>query len=113
MSALLTPDRCGGHDACMPAQNPVASRLSRDVIVDAYLRLVEAEDNDSVSLRRLGSELGVDPTAVYRHFRDKDDILTAAADRLLAEVTDGLELSGGWRDHFAAGDFRCLISDRA
>jgi AcrR family transcriptional regulator len=40
----------------------------------------------------------VDPTAVYRHFRDKDEILTAAADRLLAEVTDGLELSGGWRD---------------
>ncbi|HSR24011.1 MAG TPA: helix-turn-helix domain-containing protein, partial [Candidatus Eisenbacteria bacterium] len=72
----------------MPAQNPVASRLSRDVIVDAYLRLVEAEDNDSVSLRRLGSELGVDPTAVYRHFRDKDEMLTAAADRLLAEVTD-------------------------
>ena len=82
----------------MPAQNPVASRLSREVIVDAYLHLVEAEDNDSVSLRRLGSELGVDPTAVYRHFRDKDEILTAAADRLLAEVTDGLELSGGWRD---------------
>ena len=82
----------------MPAQNPVASRLSRDVIVDAYLRLVETEDNDSVSLRRLGSELGVDPTAVYRYFRDKDEILTAAADRLLAEVTDGLELSGGWRD---------------
>jgi AcrR family transcriptional regulator len=98
MSALLTPDHCGGHDACMPAQNPVASRLSRDVIVDAYLRLVEAEESDSVSLRRLGSELGVDPTAVYRHFRDKDEILTAAADRLLAEVTDGLELSGGWRD---------------
>jgi len=82
----------------MPAQNPVASRLSREVIVDAYLRLVEAEDNDSVSLRRLGGELGVDPTAVYRHFRDKDEILTAAADRLLAEVTDGVELSGGWRD---------------
>src|SRR5262249_44611399 len=51
-----------------------------------------------VSLRRLGGELGVDPTAVYRHFRDKDEILAAAADRLLAEVTDGLELSGGWRD---------------
>jgi hypothetical protein len=70
MSALLTPDLRRGHDACMPAQNPVASRLSRDVVVDAYLRLVETEDNDSVSLRRLGSELGVDLTAVYRYFRD-------------------------------------------
>jgi AcrR family transcriptional regulator len=82
----------------MPAQNPVTNRLSREVIVDAYLRLVEAEETDSVSLRRLGGELGVDPTAVYRYFRDKDEILVAAADRLLAEVTVGLELSGGWRD---------------
>ncbi len=82
----------------MSARSPVTIRLSREVIVDAYLRLVEAEENDSVSLRRLGSELGVDPTAVYRHFRDKDEILVAAADRLLAEVTEGLELSGGWRD---------------
>lgn len=82
----------------MPAQNPVTNRLSREVIVDAYLRLVEAGETDSVSLRRLGGELGVDPTAVYRYFRDKDEILVAAADRLLAEVTVGLELSGGWRD---------------
>lgn len=86
----------------MSAQNPVASRLSREVIVDAYLRLVEAEDSDSVSLRRLGSELGVDPTAVYRHFRDKDEILAAAADRLLAEVTEGLEPAGGWREQLRA-----------
>lgn len=82
----------------MPPQSPGASRLSREVIVDAYLHLVETEGSDSVSLRRLGAELGVDPTAVYRHFRDKDEILVVAADRLLAEVTEGLEPSGGWRD---------------
>ena len=82
----------------MPPQNSVANRLSRDVIVDAYLRLVESEEGDTVSLRRLGSELGVDPTAVYRHFRDKDEILAAAADRLLAQVTEGLDPVGGWRE---------------
>jgi len=82
----------------MPTQNPLAVKLSRDVIVDAYLRLVEAEESDRVTLRRLGRELGADPTAVYRHFRDKDEILAAAADRLLAEVMEGLEPSGGWRD---------------
>lgn len=82
----------------MSAEKPVATRLSREVIVDAYLRLVEAEESDTVSLRRLGAELGADPTAVYRHFRDKNEILTAAADRLLAEVTEGLEPVGGWRD---------------
>ena len=85
----------------MAPQQPATSRLSRDVIVDAYLRLVEAEEGDDISLRRLGSELGVDPTAVYRHFRDKDEIIAAAADRLLAQVieadeTDGA--AGGWRE---------------
>jgi TetR/AcrR family tetracycline transcriptional repressor len=87
----------------MPTQEPgAATRLSREVIVDAYLRLAEAEEGDRVSLRRLGRDLGVDPTAVYRYFRDKDEILAAAADRLLAEVTEGLEPSGGWRDQLRA-----------
>ncbi len=86
------------HDAYMPPQDAATTRLSRELIVDAYLRLAEAEESDRISLRRLGRELGVDPTAVYRHFRDKDEILAAAADRLLAQVTEGLDPSGGWRD---------------
>lgn len=73
-------------------------RLSREVIVDAYLRVVEIDGGRSVSLRRLGKELGVDATAVYRHFRDKDEILSEAADRLLAEVTDDAAPSGEWRE---------------
>jgi TetR/AcrR family tetracycline transcriptional repressor len=101
----------------MPRQGPAASRLSRDVIVDAYLRLVEAEEGDSVSLRRLGSELGVDPTAVYRHFRDKDEILAAAADKLLGQVNEGLDPPGGWRDQVRALLLAlrrvCLVHPRA
>ncbi len=88
----------------MPLQHPATSRLSRDVIVDAYLRLVEAEESDDVSLRRLGGELGVDPTAVYRHFRDKDEIIAAAADRLLAQVIAADEPASGWRERL-----RCLL----
>ncbi|MGE5134739.1 MAG: TetR/AcrR family transcriptional regulator [Gemmatimonadota bacterium] len=82
----------------MAAKHPAASRLSRDVIVDAYLRLVEAEEGDDISLRRLGSELGVDPTAVYRHFEDKNEIIAAAADRLLAQVVDADGPGGEWRE---------------
>ena len=69
-------------------------RLSREVIVDAYLRVSEAEGTGDISLRRLGSELGVDPTAVYRHFRDKDEILVVASDRLLHEATEDVRPDG-------------------
>lgn len=73
-------------------------RLSRDLIVEAYLRLVEAEGSDDITLRRLGAELGVDPTAIYRHFKDKDELLAVASDRVLGEVDAGRVGPGSWRD---------------
>ncbi len=81
-----------------------AGRLSREVIVDAYLRIAEVEGTGNVTLRRLGGELGVDPTAVYRHFRDKDEILVEASDRLLFEATEGFTPTGSWRN-----DLRTLL----
>ncbi|MGE5227276.1 MAG: TetR/AcrR family transcriptional regulator C-terminal domain-containing protein [Planctomycetaceae bacterium] len=77
-------------------------RLSRDVIVEAYLRLADAEGSDAITLRRLGSELGVDPTAVYRHFRDKDELLAVVSDRILAEATADLDDEGSWRERMEA-----------
>lgn len=86
------------------ATNEGSTRLSRDVIVDAYLRVSEAEGTGDISLRRLGTELGVDPTAVYRHFRDKEEILAVASDRLLKEATEGFVPTGAWRN-----DLRTLL----
>lgn len=73
------------------------TRLTRDLIVDACIGLADRDGIDAVTLRRLGAELGVDPTAVYRHFRDKDELLTAVADRLLAGVLEGFQVTGEWR----------------
>jgi len=64
----------------------------------------QAEGTGDISLRRLGSELGVDPTAVYRHFRDKEEILAVASDRLLQDATEGFAPTGAWRD-----DLRTLL----
>lgn len=46
-----------------------------------------AESGSAVfSMRALGEKLGVDPTAVYRHFADRDDLLREVGDRALAPV---------------------------
>ncbi len=86
----------------MPASSDETVRLSRDVIVDAYLRIADADGGDDITLRRLGTELGADPTAVYRHFRDKGEILAVASDRVLAEATEGLGDTGSWREDLRA-----------
>ena len=81
-----------------------AAPLTRDALVEATIRIADAEGAAAVTMRRLGADLGVDPTAVYRHFRDKDELLQAAADWLVAGVYEGLELRGSW-----AEDIRDLL----
>lgn len=76
---------------------PGRIRLSRGAIVDACIGLADREGIEAVTLRRIGAELGVDPTAVYRHFRDKDELLMAVADRLLSGVVGRLSVTGEWR----------------
>ncbi|HRD63690.1 MAG TPA: TetR/AcrR family transcriptional regulator, partial [Nocardioides sp.] len=75
--------------------------LTREAILDCALALVEREGVSALSMRRLGDELGVDATAFYRHFRDKDAIVLAAYDRVtdeLAELVGGLDAELGWRE---------------
>jgi TetR/AcrR family transcriptional regulator, tetracycline repressor protein len=64
--------------------------LTPDTIVDACIGLIETGGADRFTLRRLGAALGADPTAIYRHFKDKDELLRAVADRIIAGVTIGL-----------------------
>jgi TetR/AcrR family transcriptional regulator, tetracycline repressor protein len=72
--------------------------LTRELLVRESLRLLDTEGIAGFSLPKLGRALGTDPTAVYRHFASKDDLVLAIADRLLEEVADGLVPSGCWVD---------------
>jgi AcrR family transcriptional regulator len=58
--------------------------LSRGIILDAAFRIVDGGVDD-VTMSKLGAELGADPSAVYRHFRNKDELLLAMADVMLEE----------------------------
>lgn len=60
---------------------PGEAALSPDAIVERALEFIEREGTGALTVRRLGAELGVDPTAFYRHFRDKDDLVLACMDR--------------------------------
>lgn len=84
-----------------PDRTPT-DRLSRTLLIDACLRIADREGPNAVTLRRLGSELGVDPTAAYRYFRSKDELLGAMADRLLERVIEDIRPSGSWLEDLRA-----------
>lgn len=58
--------------------------LTRDRIVEVALEIVDADGLDGLTMRRLGSELGVDPMLVYRHIADKDALLDLVLERVRA-----------------------------
>ena len=57
------------------------ARLDRESIIAAGLELA-ASGTSSISVRELGTHLGADPTAIYRHFRSKEHLMQALLDEL-------------------------------
>jgi AcrR family transcriptional regulator len=78
------------------------ARLDRESILDAAFAVAEHSGHRGLTMRRVGAELGADPTAVYRHFRNKDELITAMADRLFGEVMASYP-DGPWREGLRAG----------
>ncbi|MBU3868839.1 TetR/AcrR family transcriptional regulator, partial [Streptomyces sp. 4503] len=78
------------------------SHLTPDAIIDASLRIAARGSEDAFTVRRLGEELGADPTAIYRHFRDKDELLLSVADRTLGEVLDSIPEGLDWKGRIRA-----------
>jgi AcrR family transcriptional regulator len=64
--------------------------LSSERILAAAMQLA-LDSPDALSLSRLGTALDADPTAVYRHFHSRDDLLRAMADAVHEEVDAELE----------------------
>ena len=74
-----------------------AVRLDQELILDAAARIVGAEGLKALTMRRIGAELGADPTAVYRHFRNKEALLTCLAVRLFSTEPE-LDPRDSWQD---------------
>lgn len=62
--------------------------LTRESILEAALHLCSPEGGAVLTFSRLGKELGADPTAVYRHFRDKDELVLALAEVMVRESVE-------------------------
>lgn len=61
-------------------------RLDPEKVVDSALAIADDEGPATISFRKLAGQHDVTAMALYRHFKDKDDLLAALGDRLLANV---------------------------
>lgn len=60
--------------------------LSREVIAAAALDLTDREGLAGLSMRKLGSVLGVEAMSLYHYVSSKDDLLDAVVDQLCGEI---------------------------
>lgn len=80
---------------------PRPARLSRPLVVAAALELVDQAGADGLTMRALARHLGVDPMALYRHVRDKDDLLGAMCDVAVTDLPP-LDPSAPWEPQVRA-----------
>jgi AcrR family transcriptional regulator len=61
-------------------------RLSRDQVLTAAIALADTGGIASLTMRRLGEELGVEAMSLYNHVANKDDLLHGMVDAVFGEI---------------------------
>jgi AcrR family transcriptional regulator len=79
------------------ARRSETAAATRRSLLDAAGALLDVGGVDAVTLREVGARAGVSRSAAYRHFADKDALLTVLATNALRELGDAVEV-------LAAGD---------
>jgi TetR/AcrR family transcriptional regulator, tetracycline repressor protein len=75
--------------------------LTRELVLAAARRIADAEGVDRLTMRRLAAELGVLPNALYTYVPDKEALLDALIDDLLAGIEADEPAAGDWREGLA------------
>jgi TetR/AcrR family transcriptional regulator, tetracycline repressor protein len=85
--------------------------LSREKILQAALRLVDEEGMGALSMRRLGSELGVNPMSIYHHLPDKDALISGLVERVFSGMRVRYPDGSSWQEQVRAwaGAYRDLV----
>jgi AcrR family transcriptional regulator len=76
--------------------------LSRPAILAAALDLVTRDGFDALTMRSLAGALGAGAMALYRHFRNRDELVDALLDELLGTIPLALDEGDDWRAQLRA-----------
>jgi AcrR family transcriptional regulator len=78
------------------------TRLTRDAVAERALALADKSGLDALTIRKLTTELGVTPMALYWHFRGKEELLAGVADRVWSEMDLTVDRAAPWTEQIRA-----------
>ena len=78
--------------------------ISRDQIIATAVKTIRNVGFEQMTIRGLAGQMGVAPMSLYRHVRDKDDIVDEVVERLLARI---------WRPKADRSDWKTYIAEAA
>jgi AcrR family transcriptional regulator len=81
-SAVPPPPWSKARRAAAPVRQP----LTRALIIETALGIVDREGLDGLSMRRVAQELNTGPATLYAHVANKDDLLQLLLDRVSSEI---------------------------
>ncbi|HEV7707673.1 MAG TPA: TetR family transcriptional regulator [Asanoa sp.] len=73
------------------------ARNNRDDVIDAALRILDQQGLPDLTMRHLAATLGVAPSALYWHFPNKQSLLAAVSDRIIAGARPLAAARGDWQ----------------
>jgi TetR/AcrR family tetracycline transcriptional repressor len=73
-------------------------RLSRDQIIEAAVELLKREPGATLTIKRVAEAVGSAPMALYRYFPDRDALLQAMADQVMAGIQPSTPAGDTWQE---------------
>ena len=79
---------------------PAKAPLSRDVIVETGLRILDRDGLAALTMRRVAQDLDTGAASLYVYVANRDDLMAAMLDHVLGSVAQ--PTGGNWRDRLTA-----------
>lgn len=92
------PRRVAGSNRSPRGAKPKTSRAE---ILATALRLLDAEGQSAVNLRRIATELGLTPMTLYGYFDNKEDLITAMVEAAMPSLSGEVPLDLSWPEQLA------------
>ena len=73
------------------------AQLTRERVVSAAIELADRDGIESLSMRKLAQQLGVEAMSLYTHVRNKNDLLGALTDAVIGQIPVSEAGGGDWK----------------
>jgi AcrR family transcriptional regulator len=79
-----------------PAQKPMRPALTRELVIQAAIRMADESGLAALSMRKLAKSLGVEAMSLYHHVSNKSELIGGMTDAVVGKIQCP-ELGPGWQ----------------